>query len=302
MSDSLITLEGKKIILNRTYTSVATLNEPVQFKVGIDSSTINVSDTNLTNAVPIDDGTTCDDGSNQLTGSGAGSNSTDNTSVFKEGGGNSDVTAQNLIKDNSAVKAIWTIANLAAAGANAVSTQYVGCWLYIKDATALAKFKTSSTCFEIKIGSAVGDYYSKTYETGDLVVGWNWITSNTDLLSAWTETGTVAGNIDTFILEITTNNATDTFVAGDLVYDLLRQWEASDLVKDFEAVPTIDDTSLTSKYRCVLLTTEANGFLIDSHGTFNDDSSIKLYGEDSMTEESKSSTDQFTYIVVDTLE
>ena len=55
---------------------------------------------------------TNDDGSNAFTGSSGGDNSTDNTSVFKEGGGNTDVTAQNLIANDTNADKIWVISDL----------------------------------------------------------------------------------------------------------------------------------------------------------------------------------------------
>lgn len=297
---SVIVNNGKKILLNRTYKSAPDYLCPSLFKVGVSNDTPSATDTNLTNAVPIADGTVCDDGDNQFTGSSGGDNSTDNTDTYKEGAGASDATAQNLIANDTNALKIWTIANLAANGTNASGTQYVGLWLYIKDATALAKFKTSGTCLEIKLGKDSSNYYSKTYTAADLATGWNWLSSNTELLNEWTETGTVDAAIDTFLIEITTNNATDTFAEGDVVYDLLRQWEAADSYITFvSGYPSINETNFETEIRCQLLTTQANGFPLDGASIWNNDSTKLMHSEDTLSSESKSSTDQFTYIIKD---
>jgi len=302
-TDSIITNKGKNVLLYRAYTENGSLSSteylpPTQFKVGILNGTPSVSDTNLDYPVPISNGTVCDNGDNQLTGSSGGDNTTDNTTTYKEGAGASDVTAQNLIANNTNTTKIWTIADLDTNGNDAVGTQPFGLWLYIKDSTALAKFKSSGACLEIKIGSDSSNYYSKTWTFADLAVGWNWITSNTTNVEDLTETGTVSGDLDTFIIEITTNNATDTFVAGDVVYDLLRQWGSTDLIDDFvSGYPTFDYTDNEVTIRCFLTSTNSNGFDINGLGIFNEDSSVLMTDESTFTAESKSSTDEFAFVI-----
>ncbi len=283
-----ITLLGQKFL--------GTSSEGVisKFKVGIGQTDAAIGDTDLEIAVPINDGTTNDDGSNTMTGSSGGDNSTNNTTTFKEGGGNSDVTAQNLIANNGNATKIWTIANLASAGTNASGTQPFGLWFYINDAADLAKFLSSGTALEIKLGSAVGNYYSKTFTASDLAVGWNWITSNTVNVNALTETGTVAGNIDTFIIEVTTNISTDTFIAGDVIYDLLRQWADSDLVKNMDSgFPSFNTSTKEISSQATLSLLEANGFPISEVGIENDDGT--LWSRDTFTPFSKSSTEELKF-------
>jgi len=302
---SIILASGKKIHLYRCYTVNGSLSStqylpPTQFKIGISNGTPLLADTDLDYSVPISDGTVCDDGSNQLVGSGGGDNSTDNTTTYKEGAGLSDDTAQNLVANNTSASKVWTISDLSVNGVNAVGTQPFGLWLYIKDSSVLAEFKSSGTCLEIKIGSDGSNYYSKTWTASDLSVGWNWITSNTVNVEDLTETGSVSGDLDTFIIEITTNNATDTFVAGDVVYDLLRQWGVSDLVKDFASgYPSFDYDNLEVEIQCHVPTTQANGFDINGLGLVNEDSSVLMHSEDTFTAESKSSTDEFRFVTKD---
>lgn len=299
---TLISQKGKNIVLHRAYTVNASLSAtlylaPTKFKIGINNGTPVITNTDLTQAVPIDDGTVNDDGDNQLTGSSGGDNSTDNTTTYKEGAGTTDNTAQNLIANDTNATKIWTIANLAAAGANMTATQPFGLWLYIIDATALAKFKTSGTCLEVKFGSDTSNYYSKTYTVADLAVGWNFLTSNTTAINALTETGTVSGDIDTFIIEIITNNTTDTFIAGDVIYDILRQWSTTDLINSFSSgYPSFDYTNNEMTRRTYLNSIKGNGFLINGHAVFNEDTTPLLTDESTFTGESKSSTDEFIFI------
>ncbi len=265
-----------------------------QFKVGLGTTAPTVSDTDLEIAVPITDGTANDDGSNTLTGSSGGDNSTDNTVTFKEGAGQNDVTSQNLIANNGNATKIWTIADLSSAGTNVTQTQFFGLWLYINDAADLAKFKSSGTALEIKLGSGVSDYFSITKTAADLAVGWNWITSNIVAVEDLTETGTVAGNVDTFIIEITTNNATDTFIAGDVIYDLLRTWQASDLVKNVETgFPSYDSSTKEIQTRMILSLSLANGFPLTEIAVRNSDGTS--WSRDTFTSFSKSITEELRF-------
>ena len=302
-TDSIITNNGKIVLLQRGYTVNGSLSAtqylaPIQFKVGIENGTPSITNTDLDIAVPIDDGTTNDDGSNTLTGSTGGDNSTNNTTTFKQGAGNSDVTSQNLIANNTNVSKIWTIADLSSAGTNITGTEPFALWFNINLSTALAKFKSSSTALEIRLGSDAGNYYFKTWTAAELAVGWNWISSGTTAVNALTENGTVAGAIDTFVIVITTNNSTDTFTTGDVLSDLLRQWATSDLVKNFvSGYPTFDNTNKEVTIRCFISSVEANGFDINGQALFNADTSILMTDESTFTAESKSLNDEFAFVI-----
>jgi hypothetical protein len=294
MVGSSYTDSGIQIILNRTYGD-ASNSTPDVVKVGQDQTDPTSSDTDLTEAVPITNGTVNDNGDNQLTGSSGGDNTTDNTTTFKPGAGLSDDTSQNLIANDTNVLKIWTIADLSSLGTNITITQPFGLWFFILDQTTLDKFLSSGTALEIKLGSDSSNYFSYTREASDLSIGWNWITSGTINVEDLTETGTV-GTVDTFIIEVTTNNATDEFTTGDVLYDLLRQWAISDLIKSEDSgYPIIDLTALTIAHRATISSVEANGFNLSGFGTFNQDTTPKIEGLDAFDEESKSDSDQFIY-------
>ena len=289
-----VILDGGIDLLAERFIGTSSENPISQFKVGVGLTTPTSANTDLEIAVPISDGTANDDGSNTLTGSSGGDNSTNNTTTFKEGAGQTDVTAQNLIANNGNATKIWTIADLSSAGTNITQTQFFGLWLYINDAADLAKFKSSGTALEIKLGSEVGNYFSLTKTASQLAVGWNWITSNTVAVEDLTETGTVAGNVDTFIIEITTNNATDTFVAGDVIYDLLRTWQASDLVKSFESgFPSYSSSTKEIQSRMILTLSQANGFPLTEIATRNTDGTS--WTRDTFTSFSKSLTEELRF-------
>ena len=292
--------DGVKILMDRGYNDdgSTTYTAPTEFKVGQNQTTPEVTDTDLDEAVPITNGTVNDNGDNTLTGSTGGDNTTDNTTTFKPGAGVSDNTSQNLITNVSSVTKVWTIANLAALGSNITGTSFAGFWLYINDAADLAKFKSSGTAIELRLGSDTSNYFFKTWTAADLAVGWTWLNTGSVAVEDLSENGTVAGNIDTFQLEITTNNAADDFSAGDVMYDLLRTWVAGDLTKTITST-AIDETALTVQQRSDLASTEANGFVLDSHAGFNTDGTPKMEGLESFTEESKSNTDEFIFTTQD---
>lgn len=299
---NVLTKNGKNITFNRTYKTTPDYTIPSQLQFGISNATPVEADTGLDYPIPIDDGVVNDDGDNQLTGSSGGDNTTDNTTSYKPGAGVTDVTAQNLIANNTNATKIWTISNLAANGNLITGTKMGSIWLKINDAADLAKFKSSGTCVELKLGSGVGDYYSKTWEASDLAVGWNWLTTVTTAIEDLTETGTVAGNIDTFIIEITTNNATDTFIAGDVIYDLLRTWDDADTLINFETgFPSFDETNKKVTVQGLLTSIKANGFNINAVGIFNTDTPKKCFQIMTFTAESKSDTDEIAVSIANSL-
>jgi len=286
---------GLKIMVNRYAKATPDYSEPSDFRVGINQTNPLITDTDLAVPIPISDGTVCDGGDNTLTGSSGGDNSTDNTSTFKDGAGVSDVTAQNLIGNSSSATKVWSISDLSALGIVVDSSEYASIWFYVLDSSALGKFLTSGTCLELKLGSDSSNYYSITKTVSDLVVGWNLI-SDSDVVSSWSETGTVGSPIDYFEIEITTNNATDTFSAGDVVYDLLRQWALSDTVKALSSV-TVDEDNMEIAFEGSLTVNEANGFQLDGHLIQNGDGTPVATDLTKHDGSSKSSTEIFTYTI-----
>jgi hypothetical protein len=303
---SIILDSGKKIIINRAYKATPDYTVPSKFKVGISSGTPNVGDTDLDIAIPIENGTVIDNGSNQLTGSNGGANTTDNTTTYKEGAGESDAKAQNLLTDGLGADATktWTLTPLTS---NFSTTEPFGFWLYIKDTTTYDKLVAAGTALQLRIrtsGDPADQYYYYDRTKAQLSVGWNWITSNTTNVGNLSTGagGAPSGNLNEFVIEIECANAADEFSAGDVVYDLMRRWSSSDLTNNYvSGYPTIDETNFEVESRGFLSSVQANGFPIDGFALFNTDNPDLAHSKDTFTDESKSSTDQITFIIKDRL-
>jgi hypothetical protein len=304
-----ITTTGKNVMLNRTYKAVPDYTIPSVFSVGLGLTTPVAADTAIEIRVPITDGTTNDDGSNtgNLVGSAGGTTSTDNITTFKQGGGNSDATAQNLLANGSSVSKTWTIANLAAAGAVMTLTEPFGVWIYMDETACYDLLAAAGTVFDIRFrtnGDGATLYYQYVRTKAQLAAGWNWVTSGTTIMTGLTVGGGGApsGVLDEVVLIITTAAAGTTFTAGECVWDLLRGWAASDLINTFASgYPTFDEVNQKVTTRTVLTSIQANGFNLSEFGLFNTDGTPKIISHDVYTAESKSDTDEFIFIVEDEL-
>lgn len=290
---------GKNVMLNRMYKSTPDYTAPSQFKVGTGDTAPTVNDTDLELSIPIGDGDTCDNGAQTLTGSVGGTNTTTNTFTFKPGADQTDDSAQNLLVNNTDVNKIWTLENLSTSGATALADKYTAFWLYIKDISVLQKFKTSGTCLNVKIGTDASNYYYKEFAVGSLVLGWNWV--QLDELDTNLSTGTPTAPLNWFQITIITNNATDTFNEGDVIYDFLRQWETTDLFEDISSV-AFNENTVTATITATLFSTQAVGYNLTEIGTFNTDATPKMDGRDTFSSEGKSSEDEFKFTIVDGLD
>jgi hypothetical protein len=287
------TLDGKRVMLHRSFTlspSTTQYLPPSKLYIGMNNSTAAYTATDLDYPIPIQNGTICDTGANTLTGALGGTTSTDNTTTYKEAANTTDAKAQNLITTGSNVTKQWYKTSLTN---NVVAATYVGFWLYIKDATTLAKFLTAGTALEARFGSDASNYYKITKTAANLATGWNFITSNKTLVSALTATGT-PGTLSRFDIIITTNNAADAFVAGDVVYDVLRTWVVADLEQAYDtSFPTLDYTTLEATTRVTITSALMNGFAFNAIGFKNADTTKLLTDIHTITTDSKDSTDMF---------
>ena len=292
MNGGIYTDAGDNWLLNRAYSSSSSYDEPFYMQYGVGQTTPLKSDIVLENVIPVSDGVVNDDGSNTLTGSAGGGNSTDNTTTYKEGAGVTDNTAQNLISNTSSATKTWVISNLAAGGVVVDGTKYGGCFIYVKDQTTLDYFLSSGDCLTVKFGSDSSNYYSITKTVSDLVIGWNWINSYPNIVSDLTETGTVGSPIDYFEISIITNNVSDSWDSGDVIYDLLRSYDFSDTLKQFiSGFPTFDTILKTALLKTTLAV--ANGYDVGELGVLSKD--FILLTHDVITPESKDSNDEFKF-------
>lgn len=284
----------QKRLLNQSFLTSSDYRKiPSYFKMGIGTTQITESLTDLPNPVPIENGTVNDDGSNQLTGAGGGDNTTDNTTTYKDGAGTSDVTAQNLLTNTSSTNKAWDITDLSSNGTNVDKTLRGGLWLYIKDSTTMDKLITSS-CLTIRVGSdTTSNYYSISFDKSDLSTGWNWITS-TDAIQDWTETGTVGSPVDSLRILIITNNSTDEFSAGDVVYDLFRTWSSNDEQASIKAgYPLVNESEVYAEVQATITQSKAVGFDITTFGVFNEADEPMILAQITDAGESKDDSDIF---------
>jgi hypothetical protein len=294
---SVVTDNGKNILLYRGWTengdlSATTYLAPSRFKISVATPDPNETDTALTTVIPIDDGTVLHAGATALTGEFGGADTTDDVVTYKQGGGVSDNTAQDLLTNPTSTSKAWT-----ATITGATSTQNCGFWLYIKDAATLAKIKTSGGAgpIEVRIGVDQSNYLFVYVGYGILTTGWNWL--DLGVIGDWTTYGFPTNPMTYFWFRITTNNDSDMFSAGDVVFDLLREWVSSDTLSSFSAgYPTFNTTNKTVTVACYLDAAHANGFLIDGCGVFNQDTSPLMTDKGKFTSESKSSSDQLVVV------
>ena len=307
-NDSIITNNGKKIILHRAYTATADLSAtlylaPTQFKVGMTATTPSITDTELTLPIPIQNGTVLDAASKSWSGSLGAIASTSNTTTYKQGASLSDVTAQNLLSGTSNVVRLWEMSSLSGSFNACPITQFAGFWLYIKDATALAKISsTSGSAVELRLGDDGTNYYYKDWARSALAVGWNWMHTWSGSVGGLSKIGSPAtsGTVDYAAIAVSGSETTTEFTTGEIIYDLLRSWGTSDTRKDFQSGwPTFDYINLEVEQRCTLNTLQASGFLIDNLGIYNEDTTTLLASEDAFNDESKSDTDEFAFVAVD---
>lgn len=294
---SIFTNSGKKIILNRAFKATPDYATITRFKNGINSSVPNIADTDLDNSIPISDGLIFDGGDRNLTGKYGGLDSTSGSATFKEGAGTNDGISQNLLTTTTSGSKTYYFDSGSLNQNISGTSDNVGIWLYVKDSTTRNYFKTSGTAVELRFGSGTADnYYAKGFSVSSISVGWNFLTSGTSVQNL-DMSGSVNGGMDSFVIQILTNNAADSWSSGDVIYDLLRGWKEEDTFKDLVSgsYPTINESTFIVENRGKLTTTNANGFDIDSFGDFN--SGTMIGGKDVFTSESKSSLDLFTFVI-----
>jgi hypothetical protein len=288
---SRIVKTGKQIIMSRVY-NVNPRDPPSYFVLGVSNATPTDATSWLTSPIPILDGNVNDTAENTYTVSSGGDNTTDNTTTYKPGGGVSDNTGQNLIANSTNVLKIWGNTSITA---TLTATRSVGAWIYIKDATTLAKIVN----VQLRWGTSPGNYFYITWLNAVLTTGWNWLsTGEYNLVSYPTvgTTGSPGASPDEFYVAITTNNATDTFVAGDVVLDLMRSWVGNDTLRTFDTV-TVDETTLEAVMRATIGTTEAVGFAID--GILRANATNTAFSATTIDEQGKGLTDEFVIVARD---
>jgi len=279
---------GFKIAVNRIAKDTPDYEPASRFKVGVSQATVTSSDTDLTNPIPIYNTEIIDacEATTNWTAGTDGAITTNNTD-YKIGS-----YSLNLTKDAGTVdNVIWY--NESEPSLDFTSKDLWG-WIYIKDATTLAKLATTDAV-EVRYGNDYNtNYYKYVYDKADLAVGWNIIKFN---ITDATEEGTVTDNAcDSLAIKITYTGTAITTSAGDIVIDDFKLASSTDYYKDFTSgYPTVDETNMEIVTESYLNSVEGNGFLINGVGTFNTDTSVLMQDAFQFTAISKSNSEEIIF-------
>jgi len=286
----MIVNNGMKIAINRIGKSTPDYTVASRGKVGINQATETVTDNDLTLPVPIyNTETVCSCEATTDWTAGTDGAITTNSTTYKIGTYSLNLTKSGATADN----VIWYNESLSTLD---FTSKDLWGWIYIKDATTLAKLATSSA-LEVRYGNDYDtNYYKKVYDLADLTTGWNYIKFNT---TTGTETGTVTLNAcDSLAIKLTYTATSDTTSAGDIVIDDFKLSSSGDYFKDFEdGYPTINETNYEIENKLYLNSLEAVGYNLTGVGTYNTDSSILMQDEFKFTAYSKSNTDELGFII-----
>jgi len=284
----MITDSGFKIAVNRIAKSTPDYTVVSRFKVGTGQSAVTVSDTDLTMAIPITNTEVvcaCD-AVTDWNESADGDIATTST-AYKEG-----TYALTLIKDaTTAYYVSWY--NEALASLDFTAKDLWG-WIYIKDATTLAKLATSDA-LEIRYGNDWDtNYYYYRYDKADLSVGWNII--KFDISDATEEGAVTDASCDSLAIKLTFSSTAQELVADEIIIDDFKLASATDYFKDFTSgYPTVDETNFEIVTESYLNSVEANGFLLTGVGTFNIDGTILMQDVHKFTAFSKSNSEELIF-------
>lgn len=287
---STITNNGHKIIINRSYKAAPDYTVPSRVRVGANTSSPTISTTSIDRIVPIQ-GTEAVDSCDATTGWTAGAPDSAvalNTSTYKEGTGSLTISKINTGTTSFFISKTTTSRDF--------TSKDFWMWVYIVDITDLV---SAGTAMVIKFGSDSSNYYYYNVPITSLTNGWNYVTFNTTTKSGTTGAPTIATCAYTQVL-FNTDLTTDLVAANRIIIDDIKVASADDYYKGFEAsYPIIDETLYQVTMRARLLTTDANGYLIDSIGWYNTDATNLLHSIDVIIPESKSSTDELIFESVD---
>jgi len=280
-----MTKDGMKILLDLTFGNTATTyTNPANFSVSIDTVDVTFSDTALTTRVPIQ-GAELVDACNAITGWTTTGTVTVNATTYKPDGTTDG--SLNLTKTDTSTATVY--ASKTTTSVDGTSKNFL-VWFYIKDATALAKLKSSGTSFELRFGSDSSNYYYYTATTATLVVGWQYISIAIPGGFTGTTSSPSISALDYTYVAYITEAATATTSAGDFIFDAIRVASADDYIKAFDSV-TIDESDSSVTTVSKLSVTEANGFLLNGIAHYNTDSTALMSLKGKYTATSKGTTD-----------
>lgn len=288
---SIITNNGKRILLNRGYKPIPDYTPVSKFKVGINTVTVpSIVDNDLTQPVPIT-GTELIDGCDAITGWTPNLTNTVsvNTLIYYEGTGSLNLTKMDVTSALvSAYKATPTL-------------NFTGKRLYVfvyLTPSIFTMLKSSGTALTVRFGSDSSNYYEYTRTLAQLSIGNNPI-NFTSAEATVVGTPVITTCVYTYI-SYETNNAGDTTVNGDFIMDDFKLASNGNYNQVYVVgYPSFDYVNNEVTIRAYIPSTDANGFNIDSFGLVNTDTSPLMSDIDVFPNESKSTTDEFVFIKKD---
>lgn len=286
---SVITNNGVKIIMDRAFEATPNYNEIAEFEVGIGTTTPAISDTDNAHSIPITGTESVDDCDTADWTDDAECTSSLNSTTYKEGDG-----ALDIAKDGGAAATCETHKTTTSRD---FTSKELSLWLYIKDATALAKLVgTGTPAVSIRFGSDGSNYYEWEKDITDLAVGWNLLDGLTSANADNTQGAPTIGACDYSYIEFEATAAAIVWSAGDFIMDDWKVISSGDYTKTYETdYPSIDNTAKTVKVRTRLASTEANGYNLTEQGLFNDDTTPLMFSHHVFTSFSKSNTDELIF-------
>lgn len=286
-----VTNNGLKTSLNRTFKSTPDYTSPGEFKVGVGTTTPSITDSDLDHPIPIYGSEQVDDCETANWTDSADMTTSLNSTTYKQGS-----NSLNLTKDGTG-----------SADANTYKTttsrnftdKDLSIWIYIKDATAYAKLATSN-CLTIRFGSDSSNYWYWQKDKADLATGWNLVNGLTDDNADGSAGSPVVGSCDYTFVQLTADAAGTTWSNGDFMMDDIKVISSGDYSKIIvTGYPVLDETTLQAKTRCLLSVVDANGYDLTEFGLVNTDGTPLLFSRAVYTSISKTSSIQIIYVEKD---
>ena len=261
---NVFTYDGRNVLLNRFFKSSPDYGPASGVKFGTGTTTPTVDDTDIEEPIPINNLVQVDD-CDATTGWTAGTDSavTLNNTTYVQGTGSLNLTKSGTSGLNCSISKTTTSANM--------GTDSLRLFFYILNSTALNKLATNS-CVIVRFGSDSSNYYEWFFDRADLSTGWNVLKDMTT--SNGIPTGLpVTTAMDYTLVQFTTNNASDTTSAGDIIVDNILLGSSADAYDAFQSgIPIFDEGTQSVTIVHTLGLTTANGYNITEFGTFNSDS------------------------------
>ena len=272
---------GKVLSLKRTWQTNPEVSAPSRFFVGSGGVIPNVNSTSIGTRIPINDGDVLDNFGDTSGWSVTGGSVSVNETRFVKG-----TSAMNITKDDDTTSTVTINKTFSAFS---LDDNKLFLFLYF-NGTVINVLNTVT----IRLEEDASNYYEKNVDVNSLVNAWNFVRITSD--------DTVVGtpdinNLETVRVTFTTDDDADVWSDGDVVIDEIKVVTPNDFIKQFVGgFPQINEGAKELLVRGQLNSTQANGFIIDRWGVENTDETPILVLCDTFPGESKTQSDEFSFI------